>query len=78
MSRLENTLTADALGLEASCRAKELVVRTAPRARVAFTGDGQVTTEREGIPPSGTQDDHEYEDVSVRVSIRGSVQQPPR
>ena len=67
----------DAVAIEARCRARELVVRKAPRARVSFVGEGEVEHHREGIPPTGTEDGERYRDVEAEISIRSRPQQRP-
>lgn len=75
MTRSEKSSTADAVAIGASCRAERLAVGAAPRARVAFEGDGDVETHRTGIPPTGTEDGEEYRNVSVEVRIRGRLRE---
>ncbi|MBX3217724.1 MAG: hypothetical protein KF850_37305 [Labilithrix sp.] len=75
MTRSEKSSTADAVVIGASCRAEKLAVGAAPRARVAFDGEGDVETHRTGIPTTGTEDGQEYRNVSVEVSIRGRLRQ---
>jgi hypothetical protein len=71
----EDRALTDAVGVDASFRAKQLYVKTPPHARVIFEGnDGRETTRRVGIPPTGTQSGHGYRDVSVRVNARGRLQ----
>lgn len=69
MSRRPDRTGKSILGIEASARADELLVREAPQIQVHFTGKGEVTTQRKGLPPEGTQSGETHRRISISTRI---------
>jgi hypothetical protein len=66
-----------AVELSASLHADTMRVDEPAHAEVRLTGEGRITTQREGLPPGGTRQGETYRDVRVGVNIHSDPESPP-
>jgi hypothetical protein len=66
-----------AVELSASLHADTMRVDEPAHTEVRLTGEGGITTQREGLPPGGTRQGETYRDVRVGVKIHADPESPP-